>query len=203
MVTYITSKGKNPNYRVQISCPGHDIIIVTDMPEQVGFGVSSDWESLLPYKLSDILGQGIVALASQAAPKIGLQAQSQDLSFQSWLGTSPIELPLKLEFNAQKSAVDDVYLPISLLASLAMPINGRGNTLWAPGPAQGGNGNDYSVHVRLGRMMAWVDCIITSANPSFDIRLADDGYPISGEIDLTFRTAKVYGHADLLKALGI
>ena len=214
MVTFISSKGNNQDYRAHISCPGHDVDVIVDLPETISFGISSDWESLLPYSLAGALdavaGKVGVNLGAAFGAVKAANVQSQALSFQVWMGTSPIEIPFTFQFDAKTSALEQVYKPIAYLMALTMPVNKNftdsayTNVLLPPGPALGGGlVDDYSVTLRLGRMMAFLDCIITSATPSFDVRLDDEGYPIAGEIEMTFRTSKVYGHIDMLNAMGI
>ncbi len=215
MATYFCNKSKNPNYLVQISCPGHNTDIIADLPEQIGFGVTSDWESLLPYSLAGMIDQIPLVgnWAKAAAGAKALNVQSQALSFQVWLGTSPIEIPLHLQFDAYSSALEEVYKPILLLESFTLPITQQnyfgglaGNILTAPGPVLGGANQmleGYGLNVRLGRQMLFQNCIVSASNHNFDTRLDKDGYPIAGEIEMTLRTSVVFGNLDLLTAAGI
>lgn len=195
-------KGDNPNYYVDMNCQGHGVRIICEMPEQITGGITSDWESLLPYKLSNLLGGAIGSLANSFA----VVPQQQLTSFQSWMGTSPIELPLQLQFDAKEDAFEDVFKPIMTLKALGAPVNGSGGYLWAPGPVGFGNsvtGTGYGIDVRLGKMLFLKDCILRSANETFNTMLDERGYPISGEIELTFSSSYVLGHVDILNAAGI
>jgi len=201
MVEFVNVKGSNPDYYIQVSCPGHNFDVITEMPEQLTSGVQSDWESRLPYRLADLFSQIPIVgdLADKAAAATGYSPELQELSFQTWMGTSPIEIPLQLHFDHYESPYRDVYQPIMLLKSAAFPIN-DGLLLQPPGPVRAGSGG-YGVNVKLGRMILFQNCIIVSANETLETRLGEDGYPISGDLELTLRTSMVYGHRDFLNAM--
>jgi hypothetical protein len=200
---YNAAKSKNPNYWCLISCPGHGIDIITDMPEQLTLGVSSEWDSRLPYSLASILDNMTAGAGSAIAGAIGMNVQSQDLSYQMWMGTTPIEIPLTLNFDHETDAQIDVFEPITKLMALQFPTNKLGGFLSPPGPLRSGQGNggDYAINIRIGRMMTFLNCIMVSGNQAFDSRLDKKGFAISGQVEATFRSSIVYGHMDWLKAM--
>lgn len=202
---YRTAKTDNQAYLIDIVCPGHGFGVQVDMPEQIALAVSSEWESRLPSALSEMwsafspLGGGIGKGLSNA---LGADPHLKSLSFQMWAGTTPIEIPMTILFDAERSALKEVYEPIVGLQSLTLPV-GDGEMLWAPGPDVGIFSNQnagYGVHVKIGRWMMFLNCIVVSANAVFDARVDNRGYPIAGQIDLVFRTPYVYGRSDWLKA---
>lgn len=202
------SKSEEENYKITISCPGHGIDIICDMPEQITMATQSDWESLMNYSLAGALdaaigGSGKLIAGLASAGSKAFNAQLQALSFQVWMGTSPIEFPLQIQFNAKKSALNDVYKPMGMLGAMVLPINKGGGVLFPPGPSIGGVAGGYGVHIRLGRLILFKECIITSSQATYDTRLDKDGVPISGEMEITFRTSTVYGHKDFLNALSL
>lgn len=206
MATYKIMKSTNPNYWVHVLCRKHNFEIIADMPEQSAFGVSSDWESRLPYSLSQLLEKAIGGIASGTIELTGYGPQVQDLSFQMWTGTTPIEIPITFLFDAETSAEYDVYRPIGYLQSLVLPISGTKNfisrnLLFPPGPVRGGGG--YGIDIKIGRYTMFKDCILVSANKTLDNRLDSRGFPISGQVECTFRTSIVYGHQDYLEAMGL
>jgi len=199
------AKASNPNYTCQISCRGHGIDILADLPETLNLAVQSDWESPLPSSLASVLDNFTVGISGNLSKAIGVDPHTQAMSFQMWMGTSPIEIPLTLNFDATESALEDVYRPITALCMMALPINSAGGMLTPPGPTGGLWGavtsrQGYGVDVRVGRMMLFKDCIISAASETFDTRLDKDGFPISGQVECTFRTSVVYGTADFLRA---
>jgi hypothetical protein len=199
------AKATNPNYICQISCNGHGIDILADLPETTNLGVQSDWESPLPTTLAGLLDNVTGGAASAIASSIGANPQSQALSYQMWMGTTPLEIPLTLLFDANSSGLEDVYRPITALMQMVLPVNGAGGLLYPPGPKGGltgafGGREGYGVTVRIGRMMIFEDCIISAASETLDTKLDKDGFPISGEVECTFRTSLVYGTADFLNA---
>lgn len=199
---YKVAKSDNQNYWMSITCKGHGLTVVADLPEQFTYAVQSDWESRLPYRLSSLFGS--IPLVGRITDVVGNDPQAQALSFQMWTGTAPLEFPVTLLFDAEESALIDVFTPMTHLASLAMPNNGNGmvSILWPPGPRWGDQGDQsYAIEIRFGRMALFSSCIMISATPVFDTRLGDDGYPISGQIEMVFRTSKVYGVQDFLEAM--
>lgn len=202
MAKYVVAKSSNPNYWVHIVCPKHNFDIVCDMPEQLAFGISSEWESALPYTLSGLLEKAIGNIATTGAAVIGVSPVVQALSYQMWTGTTPIEIPITILFDAEESAQKDVYEPIVYLQSLALPVNGALGMLYPPGPIWAGD-RGYGIHVKLGKYILFENCIMVSANKTFDSRLDAAGFPISGQIECVFRTSKVYGHSDFLTAMNL
>jgi len=200
---YNCAKSENPNYWCLIQCPGHGLDIITDMPEQLTFGVSSEWDSRLPYSLASILDSATLGLAGRLSDAVGWNPQNQYMSYQMWMGTTPIEIPLTLNFDHESDAQVDVFEPISKLMALQFPINRMGGFLTPPGALRGGQEGDadYAIHIKLGRMMHFLNCMMVSGNETLDARLDKNGFPISGQVEATFRTSMVYGHIDWLKAM--
>lgn len=216
MITIDASKSDNPNYKITLSCPGHEIEIIADMPEQITMATSSDWEAIMNFSLAGAadsalsgVGRSIAGALTAAAGKLGLHAfnsQNKYLTTQVWLGTQPLEFPFQLQFNAKNSAMDDVYKPIGWLTAMVLPINGNLGLLNPPGPRIAGGGgivNDYGVDIRIGRLAVFRRCIITACQASYDTRLDSKGVPIAGEAELTIRTNHVYGAQDFLVAMGL
>jgi len=206
--SYKIAKTDNPYYLIDIWCPGHNLGIQVDMPEQLNIATSSDWESRLPSSIAQAwsavspLGGG----ATEAVTNVlGFNPIVQGLTFQMWTGTSPVEIPLTVLFDAERSGLKDVYEPIVKLQSLIFPVHNSLGLLAPPGPDVGlwsDSEGGYGIHVKIGRMMMFINCILVSANAIFDARLDNRGYPISGQIDLVFRTPIVYGHKDWMAAMG-
>jgi hypothetical protein len=223
MAVFNCTKGSNINYYIDITCTAAAITIVCDMPENLSLGISSSWDSAMPYALAGLIDQipggigGAIVAATTFGARVAGKAfnvQSQALSYQVWMGSDPIEIPLELQFDVKSDAKQDVWLPIAYLISLSMPRNqgsavstALGGVLLPPGPALGENGGKvglgYGVNIRIGRIALFQDCIITGAEPNFSLLLDPDGYPIAGQVNLTIKTSYVYGNVDLLNALGI
>lgn len=201
------AKSTNTSYLIDIICPGHNFGVQVDMPEQLALAVTSDWESRLPSGLTDVLSKMPIGgnLGESIANLLGNSPHVQALSFQMWSGTSPIEIPLTVLFDAENNALEDVYKPIIMLQSLILPVEGRLGVTWLtpPGPDVGFRSNEssgYGIHIKLGRMMLFMNCILVSANAIFDSKMDSRGYPISGQLDLVFRTSYMYGRSDWLRA---
>src|SRR5690606_33521394 len=119
--------------------------VVCDMPEQISIGVASEWESRLPHSLAEMIGIGNLAAS------LGENTIAQDLSYQVWMGSTPIEIPITILFDSYESAKKDVYDPINMIMAAAQPVNMSGGLLRPPGPKRGGE--NYGINIRFGRMM--------------------------------------------------
>lgn len=191
--SFITAKNRNPNYNIHIKCAGLGMEWVCDIPEQVTSATSGDYESLLA-GAADIGGNSDLANGVKFAA--GTSATAQALTYQTWVGTAPMELPFKLLFDAENDAYNDVYKPMRLLEALALPTS---NGAFLVAPSFGGN----SVSISVGRFFTIPEVILVSVNTTFDSRLDKNGFPIAGEADVTFRTCKAYSREDWLRETNI
>lgn len=232
MPVYNAAKSTNPNYWISLSVgnaglPNNpldntegdgSLSIITDLPEETSLSFSSAWEDRMPSNVADILGNvPVVGNTVQSAGKaLGVNATFQAATQQVWKGTTPIEFPFSLLFDAYDSAKNNVFDPINALITYGLPstkptgtgpIGGLvssaaslgGNILYAPGP-NNIDRDKFSVKLRVGRMLFIPDGILVGCNPKFDSRIAADGYPIAGQVDIVIRTSVVYSRSDWLKA---
>lgn len=221
-MTIDCTKTTNPAYWVLIksNANGRPFEVLLDMPEQISTSASSEWESRLPYNLfQNLLSElPLGGLISQGAYAAGLNNIYQDLSYQMWTDSSPIEINMSLLLDAEDNAYKDVWVPLMILSGAVLPIGGDANNtgsgggllgmldrnlLRPPGPLNGDPNSEGAVHLHIGKQMYFLDCIMTTGTPQWDSRLASDGYPIAGQLDVTFRTSKIYGRNDWMIATGI
>lgn len=181
-------RGKNPNYMVRIDS-STGFTIAADLPETTNFTISNSWEPRFGAGLNEIAG-GLGLLGSLAGENVMVQEFSQLM----WMNTTPIEIPLTLMFDAQESAYYDVYLPMNALELLALP-DVRGIFLTAPGPSVA-NPDRNKIQLHLGRAWYFPSVVITSVSSTYDSRMDANGYPISGQTEITFSTNMVYGKQD-------
>ena len=186
--SYFCSKSTNPNYHVHIKCPGMKLEIIADMPEETTTAVGSEWEAMLPSSIMDLVAAAGGALKGLA----GTNLVSQDLSLQVWVNSSPVEIPLTLQFAANADAYREVVKPMRELEKLAMPALGWGGFLYSPGPNRGSiAGGSMEVELYIGNLLVIPSVILTSVSSTFSSRLDAKGFPIAGRSDLTFRTDRV------------
>ena len=182
------ARGKNPNYWIHIQSTA-GISLTADMPEALAYTISNSWEPRFSAGLNEIVGA-----FDWMARIIGENVMVQELSRMMWMNTTPIEIPLSLSFDAKDSAFEDVFKPMRALELLALPdLNGP--FLTAPGPsAQNPNRNRCSLFI--GRMWYFPSVIVTSVTSTYDPKLTKDGYPISGQTEITFSTDMVLSKRD-------
>lgn len=196
--TYDSTKSQNQNYWVRIGCGAMGVEIIAEMPEEITSAVGSEWEALLPASLGSVplVGDALnFAAQSIGGSGVVLQGATQQI----WVNSSPMELPLTLQFDIENDAREDVYAPMRLLEMMAMP-NEAGGFLYSPGTNLGAlAGGDSSISLAVGQYLKIPRIIITSVQSQFSSRLDARGYPISGRSDITFRTDRVLSREDWRK----
>jgi len=194
--SYFCSKTTNPNYHVHIKCPGMGLEIIADMPEETNTAVGSEWEAMLPNSLAD----ASAAAGGLAKTIAGTNLVSQALSQQVWVNSSPIEIPITLQFAAVENAYKEVVQPMRALEKLALPELGIGGLLYSPGPSRGSiAGGSLEVELYIGNLLIIPSVILINASSTFSSRLDKEGWPISGRSDITFRTDRVLSRGEWAK----
>lgn len=200
--TFDSSKSRNEHYWVRIKCSPMKVEIIADMPEETQTAVGSEWEGLLPASLGQAgnIGNLLEAVGKGA---FGSGVQAQNLTQQIWVNSSPMEIPITLQFDAENDAFNDVYAPMRLLEMMAMPRE-WGGFLYSPGTNSGfGFGGDSGISVHIGRYLHVPRAIIVNVSSSFNSRLDAKGYPISGRSDLTIRTDRVLSAGNWAEMTGV
>lgn len=114
-------------------------ILLLPLPEDIGFGVSSSWESFSEGNLIDYVNKG-----AKYVPVIGGElgaftyetyaratnknAYISSFSHQTWRGTSPLEFQLKVTLTAYEDAQKDVMEKLEILTRLSLPQGSRQTT---------------------------------------------------------------------------
>lgn len=204
----------NPNYIMEIRSYANQKNtsippIRANVPEQISVSVHSDWQSRLPSTFGDIStgvqqalrAAGIVpAVITSGMFTFNFNPMVQAFSFQSWIGTSPIEMDFQLQFNAYENAGWEVVGPMQALQSLVLPtVNNKYadySILDAPGPSPA-HPYDNRISIRIGRMFYINSCVIIQCRNTFDNRMDASGQAISGQCDLLIRTINTPSRDDL------
>ncbi|QXV74096.1 hypothetical protein [Rhizobium phage RHEph12] len=197
-------KGKNPDYWVHITAPGRGFEIVAEMPEETTTAVGSEWEARLPSSIGDLPAVG--GFLAAGGKLIGTNAVLQGLTKQVWVNSSPVEIPISLQFDMYKDALEDVYRPMRSLELLVMPNMGPGGLLYAPGPTGFASeffGGSLSCNLTIGKLMTIPNVIAVNVSSTFASRLDARGYPTSGRSDITFRTDRTYTADEWAQVTGI
>jgi hypothetical protein len=187
------SKARNPANYVIISNPTAGVEVACDLPDRFSLAVSSQFEPV-DFSLQTV-GRG----AATAANIIGGNILAKEATKLIWLGTTPMEFTLPLIFDAETSSYEDVHQVYCNLQMLVLPDGGRG-FLFPPNTTRFSNNNKTTVWI--GKQFWFDSVVITTANITSESRL-NAGYPIAGQIDMTFQTEYVYSRADYVKAAGI
>jgi len=175
--------------------------IVGDIPlileEDITITVSSNFSPLLAggnTKTINLLGQ---LSSSFTEGRVAFSGKFKQLGFQMWEGTDPIAFTASLGFYMGSTEANDaeieVYRPMVKLASLVLPTEGKGGNLIGPGPsvitAIKPNQKDKIVRgriisIEIGRVLRINNIIIKRAEPMFNNETDENGFPISGKIQL-------------------
>jgi hypothetical protein len=200
----------NPNYLMNIVCDDPAVDVVANLPEELNLAAHSNWQPIFPVTtIAGIAAQygGLSGnLASRLAQVSGYNFMVQNLSWQIWDGTDPLEFSVSVLFDAYTSAMNDVLIPMTALESLALPYTqNTPGVLYPPGPNIIGAGNTGAgslgyTSIYLGNFAVFAPIIITSVSNTFDTRLDNNGIPIAGRSEVSIRTAFVFSRQDLAKA---
>lgn len=192
----------NESYVCRVVNRSAGVDILADMPERITLSVSSSYE---PLSMS-IREAGRVLSGASAA--IGGNIASKAATKQMWRDTGPIEFTVSLIFDAENNSFNDVHRNLVLLQHLALPIGNGSSSLGAvmlpPNPWRSTtiSGQDNRTIVDLGYLFHFDPCLVLSANIVEEMRTDDTGYPIAGQIDVTFRTDYTFDRTDYLRAAG-
>lgn len=112
-----------------------DGILLLPLPEDIGFGVTSSWESFSEGNLVDFVNKGSKYLSNVGelgafsyetyARAANKNAYISSFSHQTWRGTSPLEFSLKVTLTAYEDAQKDVMQKLETLTRLSLPQGSR------------------------------------------------------------------------------
>jgi hypothetical protein len=177
------SKQKNPNYTIRVRDTGSGFDLTADISEQTNISIAAEYVNRTVSSTTEIGGPlgGVANFAN-------FNALSPYGTNQIWTGSSPVEFPITILFDAYKDAYKEVWEPMSLLETLVMPVGysfafDQIKTMTSPA----GNG-DISIHI--GKMFI-PKVVVVSVSSTYDNRLSKEGYPISGQAEVSFRTYSV------------
>lgn len=179
----------SPNYLVYIKSDRHNCTVVARAPQELSLSLNSEWDT--PLAQNGI--SSVVEVAIQEG--LNLSKQHQYASAQVWSGSSPIEITLDLEFQAEEDPVREVVQPIINLGKMLLPeLKGDQGDLGfftPPGPKVFNKGRQFEdfITVSLGGFMVFKKVIVLSVNPVYNVRdMGVSGLPLRATCSVTFRT---------------
>jgi hypothetical protein len=200
----MTGHVNNPNYLLELNSHNPDFKLIANLPEAFSLSSSSDYESWLPSSLREALDQSGLGGVKPVTAAYNYNFIQQVNTHQVWVSSTPIEFSLTALFDAQTDARVDVFEPMIGLQKLALPYkkdDTDGRQLWAPGPSVFDK-DKGRISLRIGRMMYFHSVVLTSVNNTFDTKLDINGFPISGQSDLSFRNIVLSSREDLDEYIG-
>lgn len=206
-----------PDYRVLIENSWAGFSLEADMPPEIDIAASSSFDhGERAFTASELINKGARSIGRTGSEILGNlgsllgvsgAAILQPMTKAVWQSSSPIPIQLPLIFDAHYNAKEEVHDIAVRLLALCLPVQ-VGNVLLPPNPPSfygWGVGADAvnRTSLRIGRQFFFPSVAIQSVNYNAQQRLAADGYPIAGSIDVTFVTDYIYGRQDLLQAAGV
>jgi hypothetical protein len=194
----------NPNYKVLIAGGGKKIKAY--VPETFQLSVNGNF--------GPAFGQGIAdSTLGNFSKLFGLGAlTSQSMSAQVWMGSSPVEMSLELEFIASDSPTLQVMNPVKDLMSITMPSRGAGGFLLdPPGPSyvdiqnwQIGDGKSIGnpgrkISVKIGNFLLFDNVVIENVNTTYHSMMHSSGIPLRATCAVQFKTFFIQLKEDLPK----
>lgn len=190
-------RSRNPNYTCQIINQTAGINIVADLPQQLSVTGQSSFTTWARMASPELVNSEYVTGAA------GGSIMLKEFTKKIWQTSEGLGMSLSLIFDAEKSGREDVHDVARALMTLERPyqvFDGPFAILLPPNPTRlFGNVNVTSV--RLGRMFFFESVCIHSVTYNPEIRLDHEGFPIAGQVDISFETDYAVSREDLQRIM--
>ena len=203
--------------KIEVGGEGPILIdLLAILQEEISLGTESAWQSFIPSKYEP------TAELQTMASAVGASLITRWTSRRVWMGTEPLLISMKLRFEADENAYNEVIVPCLSLKKLCLPTQGpkigipvvgkvasaiTSNVLWPPGPnplIRGGvfgwaGGENIEIQVGLGsKPFLYFDSVIVKRiNVTYANRFTTEGHPVSASADIQFQTYTVLTKDDL------
>jgi hypothetical protein len=172
---------------VTFYCPGkgHKIISAV-LSGPINLVVKSQWQSLFG---NSQFGQIVSFLDNADQVVSGMSIRQPWFGRKLWAGTDPMHFDLPLQFQSYDNAREEVFLPVMGLLSLLYPrINADDaegkwglREYFIPGPSlnfkKSGMHKGDVVEIRLGSLLYYTGCYITSLSLKIENSFSHEGWP--------------------------
>lgn len=196
--TILVPKGK----KILLNQGNHSLLsndIEMVLEEDITFTLSSTFAPLVTPPNTNFINMIGSAIRDVTKGAINFSGQWKQLGFQTWQGTDPIQFTCNVGFYMGSSGYDDgqieVYDPIIELCNVALPSEGTGGNLQAPGPSvldALNLKNSYTlgrtVSMELGNVLRLPNIIIVKAEPTLSLETDSNNFPIWGKVSLDIRS---------------
>lgn len=190
-------RSRNPNYTCQIINSTAGIDIVADLPMNLSVSGQSSFTTWSRMASPEMINN---EFATGAA---GGSIMLKEFTKKIWVTSDGLGMSLSLIFDAEESGHEDVHNVALALMTLERPyqvLDGPFAILLPPNPTRlFGNVNVTSV--RLGRMFFFDSVCIHSVTYNPEIRLDSEGFPIAGQVDISFETDYAVSRDDLRRIM--
>lgn len=171
-------------------------IVMSSTFSPVFSSISSPLVSVFAKQTGESVNKHVGALAG---------GQWKQFGFQTWTATEPMTTSITIVCSMEYDAYSDVVVPLMTLAKLGLPTDVGGGKLFGPGPSfttsmLEDNVNEIlrdeegeiitagrQLHCYIGSYLL-KNIIVKGAQPTFSRQIDNNGYPISGRIQLDIRT---------------
>lgn len=198
----------NPNYWLHLTGKdetGRNIDIVANLPEHFTLATSAHWEPVLSRPDLSLLANGstvIRNLVAGAQKTVGLTAQRQELSYQTWLYTDPLSFNIPIQLQAWDNPQADVTDVVATLISLMYPAKDPNTGFFrSPGPTLLRN-TPYNLFLRIGNRYKIPYVIVLNAQLTSYTIPEQGGNWITADMDITFASSYLPSKQEILEWLG-
>lgn len=190
-------------YKVRLTCPGIDAVTAY-LISPILITTQSEWQAVGEQPFA---GRGMDAAVQNLAG--GMTLTNAMFSLQSWQGSQPISISVTVGFVGITDAYKDVWVPITNLLMYPLPEKAGGGGM-IQGPVRFNRAGDLATGVTGSDFLGGSEmCTITTANmkipdllpcnatPEYNQVMTKDhsgggaSYPISGQVNISFQTAKM------------
>jgi hypothetical protein len=203
--------------KIDVGSSGPTLVdLIAILQEEISLRVETNWQSFIPSKYEPRPEWQAIA------QMVGGTLITRWTTRRVWMGTEPIEINMKLRFEADEDAYNEVVVPCLSLKKLGLPSQGPkvnlsgpagmlstipANVLWPPGPnpiIRGGifgyaGGENIEIQVGLGArpFLYFNSVVMKRINVTYANRFTTEGYPVSASVDVTFQTYATLTKDDL------
>jgi len=201
-------------YRVAISsrlrtvAENSSTLVTAMLQDNFSMAVEGDWVALP--QVTDALGklgEFVQKYGEQVAQTVGYSGKTLFNTRRMWNGSTPIEIPLTLKFEAIRDPYNEVYMACKALQKMALPgilskTASAGIGLIPPGPSPVyGNSTSQGdkIRIMIGQFLIFDLVVIKRVNVEFSARMTEQGLPLGAKVDLMFQTYEIQTKTSLDK----
>lgn len=184
-------------YKIYITPLNNEIgQVIAYLPDDFGLALEHKWENPFDVDLNATVRAGIQWLSNKKFSGVWDSSdigKSMGIDAYTYMGSSPLNLSIELEFLVQDNIDRDLIIPVKKLLSMSSPKKGEGatlRTLGVPSP----------VFINIPHLLKIPKAYITNVGTNFMKPLVSDGtkvVPMRIKVPITIVRASILTSADV------